>query len=425
MKSFLHFFSKKTKKLLLTLFITLLSINCFSQIQLSFTGIPTVTGTPGAVGAKYTYANVGSVGPVIIKAEINIVAITGGAVLANIDGTAAGSANAWQPIINGSQTSGNCWGIEFLIDFFDAGTSLPLTLSSFKSSGVDIDGDGGTLREYNTFYSPSAYTVENPTSLTITNLSGNYEFKSPQTQYPGIALTQTNVAVTCLYNVRSSVQLLIGSCCVAGACTATGTNRLHSINFFDAIPYTSGTTLPVKLTSFSATKLLQGNLIAWKSAEEINLSKYILQYSSDGINFIDFASINSTGSNTSYSFVDNTSRSSAITYYRLKSIDTDGRTALSNILVIKNDKILINNITATPGPFKKDFNITLQSNANRMVDFRIINMDGKTVKSIRQNVVKGTNIFLVENNSTLPSGVYLLLAVSENGVIAKTKIVKQ
>lgn len=409
----------------LLLILSFLVKSGFSQVQLSFTGAPAVTGTPGAVGTKYIYANVGSVGPVTIKAEINIVAITGGAVLASIDGTAAGSANAWQPIINGSQTSGNCWGIEFLINFFDAGTSLPLILSSFKSSGVDIDGDGGTLREYNTFYNPSAYTVETPTNLAITNLTGNYEFKSPQTQYPGIALTQTNVSVSCLYTARSGVRLLLGSCCVAGACSATTTNRLHSINFFDAIPFTNGTTLPVKLISFSATKLSQGTLVAWKSAEEINLSKYTLQYSSDGINFIDFASINSTGSNTSYSFVDNTTRNFTITYYRLKSIDTDGRTALSNILAIKNDKILINEINATPSPFQKDFSITLQSNTNRMMDFHIINMDGKTLKSIRRNVVKGTNIFPVEDNSTLPSGVYLLLAVSDNGVISKIKIVKQ
>lgn len=425
MKNFTLNLPKSIKILFFIVSVNLLSYKSFSQIQLSFTGTPTVTGTAGAVGAKYTYANIGTSGAITIKAEVNIVAITGGAVLISIDGTTTGSLNALQPVINGSQTTGNCWGIEFLINFFNASNNQPLTLSSFRSSGVDIDGDGGTLREYNKFYLPTTRTVENPTSLVLTYGGGEYTYTSPQTGYPGIALTQTNVAVSCLYNSKSSIRFQLGSCCVGGACTATGTNRLHSVNFFDAILFTNATTLPVKLISFSGYKNTQGILLNWKSAEELNLSRYILQYSSDGIFFTDFATINATGSNSAYSFLDNNIRNGAITYYRLKPVDIDGRTGFSNILTIKNNQVLKNDISATPNPFKSNFKITLQSDENQVVDFRLINTDGKLIKSIRRSVLKGVNIFDFENNASLPAGVYLLLANVDNKILAKTKIIKQ
>jgi hypothetical protein len=94
------------------------SCSLFSQIQLNFSGTPALSGTGGAIGAKYTYANVGTAGSITIKAVVEIINNTG-ADLDNIDGPVSGGGtdNAFQPVINGSQTSGNCWSIVFRITF--------------------------------------------------------------------------------------------------------------------------------------------------------------------------------------------------------------------------------------------------------------------------------------------------------------------
>jgi|GEM_PF-6467119 len=427
MKTSLHSLLKGAKKMCFIFFFLCVTSNSFSQIPLSFTGTPVVTGTPGTPGAKYTFLNVGTTGGQAINAEIIIVAVTGGAVLTNIDVASPGSNNAWQPVINGTQVSDNCWGIHFIINFFENPSDLPFVLNSFsfQCSGVDIDGDGGTLREYNTFYNANSYRVENPTALTATNNSGQYQFLSPQTEYPGIELTQTNVGVNCLYKKTTSIELELGSCCTGGDCSATGADRTHSINFFEPISFTNELLLPVKLISFNASKLSNGVLLGWKSAEELNLSKYILQYSADGTNFTDLAAINAKGSNAVYSYADNIVRGLPITYYRLKSVDIDGRFAFSSILVTREDKNSPADLTVSPNPFQKDFSITFRSAEKKEIDFRLINNEGRIVKSIHRQAAQGTNVFTMENNFNLPAGVYFVVAVSDKGIITKTKIVKQ
>ena len=221
--------------------LLLISSNLLSQTQLNFNQVPTVSGTSGAVGAKYTYSNVGTQSNVTVKAVIEIISTSGGAILETIDQSGSGSANAWQPVINGSQTSGGCWGIEFKISFFDASNNSPVILEEFKASGIDIDGDGGNLREYNTFYYPTSYTVENPTNLIYNNVGGLVEFKSTAAQVNGIALTATRQICTNQYDNKTSITIKLGSCCVGANCRASNGNRLHSINFFDAIVYIAPT----------------------------------------------------------------------------------------------------------------------------------------------------------------------------------------
>src|ERR1051325_8632391 len=87
--------------------ILLLSVNhtSFGQVLLSFTGTPTVVGTAGAVNTTYTYSNIGTTSGITIRGVITITAITGSAVLQSIDATSGGTANAWQPVINGPSTA--------------------------------------------------------------------------------------------------------------------------------------------------------------------------------------------------------------------------------------------------------------------------------------------------------------------------------
>src|SRR5438046_8744741 len=98
-------------RLLFTIILSVLS-TCisFAQITLDFSAIPTVSGAAGAVGTKYTWPNSGISHSVTIKTVIEIKAISGGAILQDIDESGFGYDEAWQPIINGPNTpSGGCW----------------------------------------------------------------------------------------------------------------------------------------------------------------------------------------------------------------------------------------------------------------------------------------------------------------------------
>ena len=426
MKTVLSPFHLQQKKIYILVFAILFGVNIFAQLQLTFAGTPALSGTAGTPGAKYTFLNVGNTGSQIINAEITLVSLWGGAVLTNIDTESDGNSNAWQPVITGSQSAGNCWGIKFAINFIDASTDLPVPLNSFRCSGVDIDGDGGLMREFNTFYDPNAYILESPTDLAVTSTAGSIQFTAPQNQFPGINISNTSVAVSCLYNKKSGLEIELGGCCTTGACDALAGN-IHSINFFDPVTFTNASVLPVKINGFSASVVSGGTLLNWESATETNLAFYTLQYSEDGRNFTDVNAVNAKGSNAAYSYFDNTIRAAEIKYYRLKFTDLSARISFSAILVVRDDKNLLQLISVFPNPFVKDLAISFTSATKQTVNFRIVNSEGRVIQTISRQVEKGTNNFTMENNQANVNArnVYWVIAAGENGVIASLKILKQ
>ncbi len=427
MKTVVHYFYFLQTKIYLLVLAALFSVNSFAQLQLAFTGTPALTGTAGTVGATYTFLNVGNTGSQTINAHVTIVSVYGGAVLADIDTESDGSNNALQPVITGSQSAGNCWGIKFAINFVDASTDLPILLNSFKCSGVDIDGDGGLMREFNTFYNPSTYILESPTDLAVTSNAGNIKFTAPQSEFPGILISETAVAVTCLYNKTSGLEIELGACCTTGACSASAGNVIHSINFFDPVTFTNAAVLPVKITSFSAAVQNGGTLLNWESATETNLALYTLQYSEDGSIFTDVNTVNAKGSNATYSYIDNAIRKAEINYYRLKLTDVNGRVSFSAILVVRDDKNLLHTISVSPNPFIKNLAISFTAATKQTVNFRLLNSEGKVIQSMRRQVVKGTNNFTMENNdaSSGAGNIYWVIASGDKGVLATLKILKQ
>jgi len=398
-----------------------LPYSAFSQIQLAFTGTPSVSGTAGAVGTQYTYSNVGSTSGITIKAVIEILS-TDGAGLDNIDGpvSSGGTDNAWQPVIYGSKTSGNCWSMVFRIRFYNASSNAALVLSSFQASGIDIDGNGGTLREHNTFYYPYSYTLDNPTNLTFTNTAGVYRFQAPSQSYTGIALNQTNVAVTTTYTNRSSVDISIGSCCVGGSCSvAANAGRQHSINFYDAVPYTSPVVLPMTLEKFEASIVNEKILLTWETLEEINLDRFIIQRSADGLHFSDIASVSAKQTASSYKYYDNTVKDGKY-YYRLKAMDIDGKFTYSPIVAQSNNTDQQSAITARIS--NGQVHAIIRSSNRQHVKLVLVTSQGQVIKTISSQVGIGTGAIIMQPPAMLSRGIYFLRISSDQGWTKTLKI---
>lgn len=398
-----------------------------AQIPLAFAGTPTLSaGTAGTVGAKYTYLNIGTSGAITINGVIEIIAMSG-ASLDNIDGpvAAGGLDNAFQPVISGSQSTGGCWSIQFRISFYNAATNLPVTLSSFRASGVDIDGNGGTLREYNTFIGPYSYTLDNPSNLTVTNPSGAYKFQSPATSFTGIALTQTSVAVTCLYNNKSTVDLIIGSCCVGGSCSAaSGSGRQHSINFFDAVPYAAPTAvLPITLVQFSAIRESGTVQLNWITSDETNFSHFTVQRSADGRVFIDAAQVPAAESGHQYAFVDEV-RQPGDLYYRLKMVDKDDKYVNSSVVRVAEEADQFTALLVYPNPVSNSCSVQVYSPKQQQVTLKIFDQIGHLIGTISKNVPRGTAILAVDGHLFAKKGLYYVQLTSGQGVLTRkvTKI---
>ena len=120
-----------------------------------------VSGTALSVGAVYRFSNVATG----IDARVRIDAFNA-ATLATIDQN-AGLADNFQPELAGA----NARSVDFTITFVAAGTTTPVA-TDFASSGIDIHGDSGSIREYVEFSTPlAAYVLYTPTNLDV-NASG-------------------------------------------------------------------------------------------------------------------------------------------------------------------------------------------------------------------------------------------------------------
>jgi hypothetical protein len=104
-------------------------------------------------------------------------------------------------------------------------------------------------------------------------------------------------------------------------------------------------TVPVKPASFTAdfnnnnTKKVD---LKWSTEIETNLSHFIVERSTDGVNFSDAALVFAYGNTTAksdYAFADNISRIvEGSVYYRVISISDDGKTVYSDVRIIKINK---------------------------------------------------------------------------------------
>jgi hypothetical protein len=98
----------------------------------------------------------------------------------------------------------------------------------------------------------------------------------------------------------------------------------------------------VKLVSFTATLNNNKADLKWETVNEINVSHFVIEKSTDGVNFSDagvfFAYGNATDK-TNYSFSDKLNNNqSATVYYRIFSVSNNGKGQYSETSIIKTGK---------------------------------------------------------------------------------------
>jgi hypothetical protein len=92
-------------------------------------------------------------------------------------------------------------------------------------------------------------------------------------------------------------------------------------------------TIPVELMSFEVKKDKNAALLTWKTASERNNAAFNIEHSTNGIDFQTIGQVKGNGTTaaaTTYNFEHQTP-SVSVNYYRLKQIDTDGKTTLSAV----------------------------------------------------------------------------------------------
>ncbi|MBS1927387.1 MAG: T9SS type A sorting domain-containing protein [Chitinophagaceae bacterium] len=181
-------------------------------------------------------------------------------------------------------------------------------------------------------------------------------------------------------------------------------------------------TIPVTIISFNGKKSGDFNILSWKVNNEIDVQKYVVERSADGVHFSQIGEVNANGA-SNYQYSDDiASINGNIQFYRLKSIDKDGQFSFSSIIkLVRNQRGWV--IEVRPNPFTKTCSVQFESLTNENLKIRLTDLGGRVLLSKSLSVAPGSNIFQLPETASLSNGVYILTVESADAI--KTfKVVK-
>lgn len=198
-----------------------------------------------------------------------------------------------------------------------------------------------------------------------------------------------------------------------------------NVNSFARFTLTSDAfTLPVLIVSFTASCEHDNTVIRFKTAQEINMEKFVVQRSSNAAQWYDVNTQLPSGGSVGreYSFTDG-SAVGGINYYRLKSVDANGSftfSAVQKVNACKNRNIAVK---IQPVPIANNSVVVISSVKETTGDLKIINAAGAEL--IRQKVIVKTGINKISPSlAGLPAGSYYLIIVFEDGTKETVPFVK-
>ncbi|MEI9809288.1 MAG: PKD domain-containing protein [Bacteroidota bacterium] len=242
--------------------------------------------------------------------------------------------------------------------------------------------------------------------------------------------TIKNGSSTTFNLVGASAASFVPAIRVSGTEIGAGSSPLN-LSFMGA-PFNCTFSLPASLLRFAGQREGAVNKLNWTTASEQNNLGFEIQRSADGINYVPIGFVNSlapggnSNTNLDYTFTDN-APAARKQFYRLRQADIDGRSKLSNIVIIKDDihpvTLMIDGLF--PNPANTEVNIIVAAPVRDKVTLVMMDVTGKTVIEKLLNIEAGSNTIPV-NIGKLTNGTYLVKLICKSDCnTAVSKFVKQ
>jgi hypothetical protein len=275
-----------------------------------------------------------------------------------------------------------------------------------------VDGSAPLLTEggydYNSILNAGYWTFS-PSST----FSGSYEVILNESGYSNGGAPRYTVLKR---NSSASAWALPGTLGTWSEVGGVVTTNRTAINAFSDFAIGRGVAvLSVDLLDFKAKPVGKTAELTWKVANEKDFDNYTIEFSTDGMKFVEIGKVKAANLNT-YKFIHNTP-SVGVNYYRLKMINDDETYTFSNIeAVLISDKEDIN-ILVYPNPAVNEISIL----SNSEIEFVKI-YDALSREIINTEVNSLTKTLDI---STLAKGTYVLMfeMVDKNQIVKHTKIV--
>jgi hypothetical protein len=140
--------------------------------------------------------------------------------------------------------------------------------------------------------------------------------------------------------------------------------------------------LPLRLIGFTANKQLGSStntaILNWTVAEQVNTQSFVVERSTDGVNFTAIATKAAAGSfagEITYAYTDANAQA-GINYYRLKMVDIDGSATRSPVKTVNFDAAATASMYLAPNPTRGQFYV--KGFAGKAL-VRVVDMRGRVV----------------------------------------------
>ncbi|MFN3404301.1 MAG: T9SS type A sorting domain-containing protein [Cytophagaceae bacterium] len=256
-------------------------------------------------------------------------------------------------------------------------------------------------------YVAASNAVHNAVSYTGSNLSGTVTWQT----IPGPVLA--NEEITFVWNG------IVNNC--VSTIKNTAYAKIQGVNPDPAgeVIVNCNSTTPVTFLYFSGKPESKNALLSWATTKEKNNSHFVIEKSTDGINFYSIGKVKGKGSaseKNEYQFIDK-EVSEDIIYYRLIQTDFDGTETKTNTIVINFSHE--EKITLYPNPYNTAAYIKVISPFEQNIYIRIESVSGELVSDLEKR--SNDTIQLGEG---LAEGMYLV-KVFTNSSVKTFKLVKK
>ena len=178
--------------------------------------------------------------------------------------------------------------------------------------------------------------------------------------------------------------------------------------------------LPVSLVNFDAQRNGRVNDISWRTLQEINTSRFIVERSTDGgRNYSPIGQVAAAGNSSTernYTYID-AAPVKGFNYYRLRIVDLDNTFKYSIVRTVKN--LGAADFSFAPNPVQQQMKIKLDADKSDKGFISITDMSGRQVYSSKINIQEGSNTIYVEAGKFAPGSYIIKVQLTNDKLIQR------
>lgn len=266
--------------------------------------------------------------------------------------------------------------------------------------------------------SVSGITFQVKLMETTNRIAFYYKQEPGGTNLPTASIGLAGASVGDYYSLNNSGSSPTASKAVntANIATKPATNQVY---IWDPV-----CTLPVELLSFRAYRNGAVNKIEWETASEINSDYFVVEKSTDAINYTQQAKIQNAHNShhqLHYSVID-AKPGEDITYYRLKEVSLNGTEHFYAPVAVLSDKDPV--VTSVfPNPFSDKLNVLISCDKAAVYTLEIDDVYGAMLFAQKVNLERGNNSIDIQPE-VKPGLCILRLLTDENRQLVVSKLIK-